>query len=72
MATLTHDDIVRLSTAERLRLIADLWDSIESADMPVSAAERDELLRRLESFDRDRPAGIAWEDLKTELADRAP
>lgn len=72
MTTLTRDEIAQLSTVERLRLITELWDSIESTDLPLSSSERDELLRRLESFDRDRRAGITWDDLKAQLADRAP
>ena len=72
MATLTHDDIDQLSTDERLVLIGRLWDSLADADVPVETAQRRELEDRLTSFERDLAEGVAWEDLKAELAARAP
>lgn len=38
-----------LTPAERLDLIAELWDSLDDTDVPVSSAQRAELDRRLES-----------------------
>ena len=72
MSTLTHDEIVRLSPQERLALICELWDSLEASDVPVTAAQTAELMRRLDSFERDRPDAIDWEQLKAQLAARAP
>ena len=71
MATLTHEEISRLAPEERLALIADLWDSLEDADVPLSAAQRAELMRRIESFDQDRACGITWAQLKAQLAKRS-
>jgi putative addiction module component (TIGR02574 family) len=53
-------------------LIGELWDSLDPADVPVPPAQRAELARRLDSFERDRSAGITWEELKAQLARRAP
>jgi putative addiction module component len=39
MAILTADEIVRLSPSERLALIAELWDSLEQHDLPLSEAQ---------------------------------
>jgi putative addiction module component (TIGR02574 family) len=64
------DDIARLSPTERLALIAELWDSIPEADVPVSDAQRQELERRLASFDADATQSIPWDDLKAELRAR--
>ena len=72
MSTLTHDEIVRLSPQERLALICELWDSLEPSDVPVNAAQRAELMHRLDSFERDRPDAIDWEQLKAQLVARAP
>jgi putative addiction module component (TIGR02574 family) len=72
MNTLTSEEIARLSPPERLALIGDLWDSLTDAELPVAPAQRVELERRLDSFERDRASSITWEQLKAELAARAP
>ncbi len=72
MTTLTRDEIAKLTPPERLALIGDLWDSIADTDLPVPPAQRDELLRRLASFDLDRQQSVTWEHLKAELAARTP
>lgn len=63
-------DLARLSPRQRLQLIEWLWDSLEDKDIPVTAAQRAELERRLTSFDKDQEEGVSWEDLKTELRER--
>jgi putative addiction module component (TIGR02574 family) len=72
MSTLTFEEIARLSPPERLALIGDLWDSLSDAELPVAPAQRVELERRMDSFERDRGGGVTWEQLKAELAARAP
>ena len=67
MNVLTHDELVRLTPPERLALIAQLWDSLEADQLPLTAAQREELDRRLDTIDHDRRAGITWEALKAEL-----
>jgi putative addiction module component (TIGR02574 family) len=70
MNMLTHDELSRLTPPERLALIAQLWDSLESDDLPLTGAQRDELDRRLETLDQDRREGATWAALKAELARR--
>ncbi|MBV9266681.1 MAG: addiction module protein [Acidobacteriaceae bacterium] len=72
MALLTPDEIVRLSPPERLALIAQLWDSLEHDQLPLSSAQQAELERRLGSLDQDRQDGVTWEVLKAELEQRCP
>lgn len=72
MPTLTRDEITKLSPPERLALIGDLWDSIADADLPTPLPQRRELERRLAGFDQDLPQAVSWEQLKAELAARAP
>jgi putative addiction module component (TIGR02574 family) len=72
MELLTPDEIGRLSSAERLALIAQLWDSLEHEQLPLTAAQQAELDHRLGSLDRDRQDGVTWEALKAELAQRRP
>lgn len=64
---MTHDQIAKLNTAERLSLIGELWDSIADADAPLPHAQRDELLRRLASFEDDKRSAASWDAIKAEL-----
>ena len=70
MALLTQDELVRLTPPERLTLISQLWDSLEDDHLPLTAAQRTELDRRLATHDRDRREGIDWATLKAELEQR--
>ena len=70
MAALNQDDLSRLTPPERLALISELWDSLDSDQLPLTAAQRTELDRRLETLDEDRRQGIAWPVLKSELERR--
>ena len=72
MEMLTHDELARLTPPERLALISQLWDSLEDNQLPLTAAQRAELDRRLASLDQDRRDGITWATLKTELEQRCP
>ncbi len=72
MELLTPDEIVRLTPPERLALIAQLWDSLEQEQLPLTAAQEAELERRLASLDEDRRNGVTWASLKAELEQRCP
>jgi putative addiction module component (TIGR02574 family) len=72
MSRITSDDIAGMSPQDRVVLIGELWDSLDEADLPLTAAQSAELTRRLDSFEADRPHAVAWDDLKAELAKRCP
>lgn len=72
MELLTPDEIVRLTPTERLALIAQLWDSLEQQQLPLTGAQEAELERRLSSLDEDRRNGVTWASLKAELEQRCP
>jgi len=72
MELLTQSEIVRLSPSERIALIAQLWDSLESDQLPLTSAQRAELDKRLVSLDQDRQNGVTWAALKAELEQRCP
>ena len=72
MELLTADELVRLTPPERLALISQLWDSLEDHHLPLTAAQREELDRRLASLDQDSREGITWAALKAELEQRCP
>jgi len=69
---LSPDEIGRLTPPERLALIAQLWDSLEQEQLPLTSAQEAELERRLGSLDEDRRNGVTWASLKAELEQRCP
>jgi putative addiction module component (TIGR02574 family) len=66
-------EISRLSVAERLELAELLWTSIARTpeEVPITAAQRAELDRRLDDAERDGSGGIAWEEVVARLRERA-
>ena len=69
---LTTDEITRLSPDERLELIAQLWDSLDDEQVPLSEAQQAELDRRLATLDHNRAEGVSWDILKAQLEQRCP
>ena len=72
MELLTSAEIVSLSPPERLALIAQLWDSLEQHQLPLSQAQEIELERRLATLEQDRHRSVTWAALKAELEQRCP
>ena len=72
MEMLTSDEIIRLSPPERIALIAQLWDSLNDAQLPITGAQEAELEARLATLDQDRQNGVTWSALKAELEQRCP
>ncbi len=70
MQLLTQDELTRLTPPERLALISQLWDSLDSEQLPLTAAQGEELDRRLATLETDRREGVTWEVLKAELEGR--
>jgi len=67
--TISTEDILKLSVAERLRLIGELWDSIEASTeaIPLTEAQREELDRRIDAFERDPSDTLSWEAVRISL-----
>jgi putative addiction module component (TIGR02574 family) len=72
MDLLSQDEIVRLSPPERIALIAQLWDSLDDDQIPLTSAQQSELERRLATLDQDRQNGVTWAVLKAKLEQRFP
>lgn len=62
-------EILKLSVAERIQLVEDLWDSIVRAPelVPVTDAQKDELDQRLERFAQGATTARTWEEVKKNL-----
>jgi putative addiction module component (TIGR02574 family) len=62
-------ELMKLTPAERIDLVQDLWDSIAQHDLPpLGEEEKKELERRLEEHRRDPSAAITWDEFKAQLA----
>jgi len=61
--------IERLSIAERLALVEELWDSI-AADTPLTDAQRAELDRRLADHEANPYDVVSWEDIQSSITAR--
>jgi putative addiction module component (TIGR02574 family) len=66
-------NIGELSTEERLRLIEELWDSLNEmpGTVPLTNAQREELDRRLDDLERSGPEGIPWDQVLQQICSRS-
>ena len=62
-------DVLKLSVAERIQLVGDIWDSIAAVPeaVPLSNAQRAELDRRLDAYHRDPTAGSPWDEVRQRI-----
>jgi putative addiction module component (TIGR02574 family) len=72
MVQMTRADILKLSIAERIELVGDIWDSIAEAgeEVELSDSQKSELDRRLDAH-REDPAGqTAWSVVRRRIRER--
>ena len=64
--------IDRLPVEERLALFEDIWDSItaDSAALPLTDVQRDELDRRLAEYETNPDDVVPWEELRESITER--
>lgn len=69
-----REELLKLSVAERLDLVQELWDSIaaecERTPFPLSEAQREDLERRIRKLDADPERAIPWEEARERLRAR--
>ena len=65
----TIEDIKRLSVAERILIVEDIWDSIISSedDFPISDAQKKELDSRLEAYYKNPKEGKSWKEVRDNI-----
>ena len=69
MSSNLTEEAKKLSIAERINLVEEIWDSIaeENGCFELSDAQKQELDRRLESFRENPLQGRTWEEIKSEF-----
>jgi putative addiction module component (TIGR02574 family) len=70
MKASARHELFELPLSERLQLVQDLWDSIATADVPITPDQREELDRRLASHEREPSAGDPWDAVKPRVVRR--
>jgi putative addiction module component (TIGR02574 family) len=70
--TLRTLGIDRLSMAERILLVEEIWDSIAATPeaVPFTEAQKQDLERRLTAHAANPQAGSSWEEVKARLRER--
>jgi putative addiction module component (TIGR02574 family) len=65
-------DLFRLSTAEKLELVEEIWDSIPEEDeaLTLTPEQREDLDRRLAEADADPDGGVPWEEARERIRQR--
>ena len=69
MSSNLTEEAKKLSIAERLALVEEIWDSIaeDNEYFELTEEQRQELDRRLESFRANPSQGRTWEQIKAEF-----
>ena len=67
-------DVEKLTHEEQLDLLEKVWDQLSSTQdaVPLSAAQRAELDRRLNDLEREGPVGIPWDEVARRIQNRVP
>jgi len=62
----------RLSVAERLQLVDEIWDSIAPSleQLPLTQAQRDELDRRVAALNANPTNVVSWEEVEARALER--
>lgn len=65
-------DIEKLNAEEKLRLIEELWESLndDPSQVPLTPTQREELDRRLDEIDQGDDAGIPWDEVLNRIRKR--
>ncbi len=69
MNSILSEQILTLTIPEKLKLIEDIWDSVvvDADQIPLTKAQKEELDRRLESYNNLQIQGESWEIVKQRI-----
>lgn len=67
-----RQELLRLSTAEKIELVEELWDSIPECDeaLALTPEQSADLSRRLADADADPEGGTPWEVVREQVRQR--
>lgn len=69
MGEMSISELLKLPVAERIKLVAAIWDSIAAAPdaLEMTQAEREELDRRWAAYERDPSLGSPWAEVRARI-----
>jgi putative addiction module component (TIGR02574 family) len=69
MSRVSLEEILDLPAVERVELAQQIWESVvdQPEGLALTPAQRDELERRWQAFQKDPDEGEPWEDVKAAL-----
>lgn len=73
MTNALREELFKLTAAERLELVEELWDSIAAEAerdvgvLPLTDAQKEELDRRIAAHRADPSRVVPWEEVRKEL-----
>jgi putative addiction module component (TIGR02574 family) len=69
MGEMSISELLKLPVAERIRLVEAIWDSIAAAPeaLQLTDAEREELDRRWNAYERDSSLGSPWAEVRARI-----
>jgi putative addiction module component (TIGR02574 family) len=72
MTKVQIEELLKLSVAERIQLVEDLWDSIaaDPENVPLSEPQLEELRRRLAEHRANPDSAVPWEEVRRRLYER--
>ena len=60
-------EIKKLSVAERISMIEEIWESIDKGSLSVSESQKLEARERVERYKNGKTKFFTWDEIKTEL-----
>ncbi len=60
-------EILKLSTAERILMIEKIWDSIERENLEITPTQKEELDRRLTRYKEGKTKFFTWTEIKEDI-----
>jgi putative addiction module component (TIGR02574 family) len=69
MSNVPIEELLKLTVAERIQLVEDLWDSIaaDPEGLPLTDQQKREIDRRLAEHDEDPSSAVPWEQVRERL-----
>ncbi len=69
METVNLTEIKKLSVAERILYVEEIWDPIVNDQqlLGITQAQREELDRRIAAYEKNPDEVIPWEDVKSKI-----
>ncbi len=60
-------EIKKLSVAERISIIEEIWESIDKGGLSVSDSQKLEVRERVERYKNGKTKFFTWDEIKAEL-----